>query len=168
MFADAELRQKYLLALLTRDARVWHRRTEARATWSGPDDKIERNRKTAQRRKLIRLRDERIRAGLKIKRYALPTGAMACGERPDNFTAADAVCIACGKALEWPVKPSRTCSAKCYRAVQWVKRKAARAAQAPKHRMVNDSKSHRAPRLCLSPDLPATRVPRRETLTSGL
>lgn len=111
MYASAELRQKYLLALLTRDAAIWHARMEVHALWTGPDDDIERHRKTAQRRKLIRLRDERIRAGLKVKRYSLPTGRWSSAERADAFTSG---CIVCGRPFDHARLRSGTCSLKCY------------------------------------------------------
>jgi hypothetical protein len=158
VLATAETRQAFLLALLRRDAQVWHDRTEIFALWNGPDDAIERGRKIAQRRKLIRQRDERIKLGMKVKKFALPTGAMHVGEQSDAFAAMPA-CVVCGGAVPLNRRRAGTCSPKCYRAwYRVVERKSAQRG------MVNDSND---PQPC--PDIrysdrPAIPMPQNQTL----
>jgi predicted nucleic acid-binding Zn ribbon protein len=165
VFADAELRQKYLLALLTRDAQVWHERTGIHAQWIGPDDVIERTKKVAVRRKLLRQRDERIRLGLRVKKFARPTGTWSSAERPDSF-ATSAACIVCGVPLDPVERPSGTCSRRCYNAVRQFKRTARNRATRAEHRMVNDSTGPQPSPDIRYSDPPAVQVPQKQTLTS--
>jgi hypothetical protein len=163
VFADAELRQRYLLALLTRDARVWHERTGIHAMRIGPDDAIAVAQKTAQRRKLLRVRDERIRLGLRVKKLLRPTGSWSSTERPDAFTTA-AACIVCDAPVDLAERPSGTCSKKCFNAVRQFKRKTARA----EHRMVNESTDPQPQPVARYSDPPAIPMPPKTKRTSGL
>jgi hypothetical protein len=127
----------------------------AHAQCTGPDDATERSKKVSIRRKLIRQRDERIRLGLRVKKFARPTGTWSSAEPADAFTSG---CTACGAPVPSIRQRSGTCSDRCYWQVRRV--------QLAERHMVNDSSGPQpCPGIRYS-DRPAVQVPRNQTLTT--
>jgi hypothetical protein len=114
-------REKQLLALLTRDAAIMTRRELGSAVLiedPGREDKIAHAKKVSEIKRLARVRQERIAAGLTVRKSYRPTGTMAAGEAADGFAAADGRCVVCGRGMDVTERPSRTCSARCGRAAR--------------------------------------------------
>ncbi len=115
-------REKQLLALMTRDASIMARRELGHAYLIEDDaeDKIARSKKVSELKRLARVRQARITAGLTVRRAKHPSGTMTAGERPDSLRASDGRCVVCGGAIDR--HRSRTCSPKCARAVRAAKK----------------------------------------------
>jgi hypothetical protein len=114
-------REAQLLALMAADAREFARR-ELGHTYLIEDDvedKIARSKKISELKRLARVRQERIAAGLTVRRAKHPSGTWSSGERRDGFTATDGRCVVCGGPIDR--HRSRTCSPRCARAVRAAK-----------------------------------------------
>ena len=115
-------REATLRALMAADAREFARRELGRAGLIETDaaDPLVHSKKVSEIKRLLRVRQERIAAGLIVRKSKWPTGTMAAGERGDHFRATDGVCVVCGKAHE-RIR-SRTCSPACGRAARAAKK----------------------------------------------
>ena len=111
-------REAQLRALMTADAAVYAKRELGSAVLVEGVDKIAMAKKHSEARRLARVRQERIAAGLTVRRASRPTGIWASGEPPDSFAASDGKCIVCGRGMDWTERPSHTCSPKCGRAAR--------------------------------------------------
>lgn len=112
-----------LAAMMAIDALIWgRRRGRVEQAIDGVPDKIVRAKNAAERKRLERLRIERIMAGLPI-RPRVPVGAWHSTEASDKIVT-PTVCAWCGKPYDIFSRPrSRMCSRHCAQAA-YVARKA--------------------------------------------
>jgi len=113
----SDVREATLRALMTADAAEFARRELGHSYLiEEGEDKITMSKRMAEVKRLARVRQQRIAAGLPVNRSYRPTGTMVAGEAPDGFHATDGLCVVCNRPVD-RVR-SRTCSPECARAIR--------------------------------------------------
>jgi len=115
---NSELR---MAAQFRLDTIIWKQRNQLHDRTDDTPTKIDIAKLNGERTRAVRRRTKRIEAGLRTRRPRHPVGTMTAGERRDGFAATDGKCLACGGHIARD--RSRTCSARCARAIRAARRK---------------------------------------------